>query len=305
MSHELKTKRILLTGGTGLIGSKLTNLLLQKGYSVNHLSRKPANIAGVQTYSWNIDKNDIDGRCIEGVDIIVHLAGAGIADKRWSDKRKKEIVDSRARSIQLIYGLLAKHSNKVERVISASAIGYYGDRGDELLTEESPPNSDFIARCCTEWESSVDEGVLQGLKVTKFRTGVVLDQYGALAKMAQPIKLYAGSPLGSGRQWIPWIHLQDVIDMYLFAIENENFEGVYNMVAPNPVTNKQLTQAIARQLHKPLWAPNVPAFVLKLLMGEMSSIALASTKVSCEKIEEAGFNFKFSNVADAMKDIYG
>jgi len=303
MSHE--PKKILLTGGTGLIGNKLTKLLLQKGYSVNHLSRKAADIPGVQTYSWNIDKNNIDERCIEGADIIIHLAGAGIADKRWSDKRKKEIIESRTKSIQLIYSLLAKHGNKVKRVISASAIGYYGDRGDELLTEGNPPNNDFIARCCVEWEASVGEGRLLGLKITKFRTGVVFAKGGALAKMALPIKLYVGSALGSGREWVPWIHLQDVIDMYLFAIENDSFEGVYNMVAPNPVTNKQLTQAIARQLHKPLWAPKVPAFVLKLLMGEMSTIALASTKVSCEKIEDAGFRFKYDNVADALKDIYG
>ncbi len=304
MNYEL-SKRILLTGGTGLIGSKLTNLLLQKGYSVNHLSRRPANIPGVQTFCWNIDQNHIDERCIEGVDIIIHLAGAGIADQRWSDKRKKEIIDSRTKSIQLIYSLLAKRSNKVKRAISASAIGYYGDRGDEVLAEESLPNSDFIARCCVEWEAAVDEGLRQGLKVTKFRTGVVLDKDGALAKMALPIKFYTGSPLGSGRQWLPWIHMEDVIDMYLFAIEHENFEGVYNMVSPSPVTNKQLTQAIARQLHKPLWAPNVPAFLLKLLMGEMSTIALASTKVSCKKIEDAGFKFKFDNVADALRDIYG
>ena len=299
------TKRILLTGGTGLIGSKLTDLLLQRGYTVNQLSRKPANIPAVQTYNWDLAKNLIDERCIEEVDIIVHLAGAGIADQRWSDKRKKEIIDSRTKSIRLIYSLLAKHSNKVKRVISASAIGYYGDRGDELLTEDSPPNSDFIARCCIEWEAAVDEGLQQGLKTTKFRTGVVLDKGGALAKMEQPIKLFVGSALGSGRQWMPWIHLHDVIGMYLFAIENENIEGVYNMVAPNPVTNKQLTQAIARQLHKPLWAPNVPAFLLKLLMGEMSTIALASTKVSCKKIEDAGFKFKFDTVADALRDIYG
>ena len=305
MKNQLLSKRILLTGGTGLIGNKLTKLLLQKGYSVNHLSRKAADIPGVQTYSWNIDKNDIDERCIEGADIIIHLTGAGIADKRWSDKRKKEIIESRTKSIQLIYSLLAKHGNKVKRVISASAIGYYGDRGDELLTEGNPPNNDFIARCCVEWEASVGEGRLLGLKITKFRTGVVFAKGGALAKMALPIKLYVGSALGSGREWVPWIHLQDVIDMYLFAIENDSFEGVYNMVAPNPVTNKQLTQAIARQLHKPLWTPNVPAFILKLLMGEMSTIALASTKVSCKKIGDAGFRFKYDNVADALKGIYG
>jgi uncharacterized protein (TIGR01777 family) len=296
---------ILLTGGTGLIGSRLTEQLLEKGYRVSCLSRSAGTDARITTYLWNVDKGEIDENCIDGVDTIVHLAGAGIADKRWTKKRKKEMIDSRTKSIGLIYSLLKRKKHRVNAVISAAAIGYYGDRGDELMTEDSPPSGGFLAKCCVTWEDAVDEGKNMGLRIVKFRTGVVLDKGGALAKMAMPIKLYAGSPIGNGKQWVPWIHWQDVINMYVFGIENENLTGVYNMVAPNPVTNKQLTQAIAKQLHKPLWLPNVPAFFLKLLLGEMSSIVLASTKVSAQKIEDAGFKFKFPVVEAALKNIYG
>jgi uncharacterized protein (TIGR01777 family) len=299
------SKTILITGGTGLIGSRLTALLLEKGYTINHLSRRKNPAPAVNTFFWDLDKGEIDECCIDGVDIIIHLAGEGIADKRWTEDRKKAIAESRTKGIRLIYDLLKKKKHQVKSVISASAIGYYSDRGDELLTEDSAPNNDFMAHCCVEWEAAVDEGRQLGLRVTKFRTGVVLDNGGALEKMAAPVKWYVGSPLGSGKQWIPWIHVQDVIDMYLFAIEHEDFEGVYNMVAPNPVTNKQLTKAVARQLHRPLWLPNVPAFLLKLLLGEMSTIVLGSTKVSAQKMEDAGFKFKFTGITDALKEIYG
>ncbi len=298
-------KKILLTGGTGLIGKALTGLLLQRGYAVNHLSRGTEKTIGVQTFSWDVKTGYIDEHCIDGVDTIIHLAGAGIAEKRWTEERKREIIESRTKSIELIYNLLKKQKTAVKRVISASAIGYYSDRGDELLTEDSPPNTDFMAQCCIAWEAAVDEGKKLGLGISKFRTGVVLDKGGALGKMAAPVRFYVGSPLGNGKQWIPWIHLQDAVDMYFFAVEHENFEGVYNMVAPNPVTNKDMTKSIAKQLHKPLWLPNVPASLLKILLGEMSTIVLGSTKVSCKKIEDAGYKFKFENVPAALKAIYG
>jgi len=310
MNYEPSTmnslnKHILLTGGTGLIGSHLTEQLLKKGYRVGHLSRSAGKDARVKTFIWDVDNGGIDERCIDGVDMVVHLAGAGIADKRWTDQRKKVMIDSRTKSVGLIYNLLCRKKHQVNSIISASAIGYYSDRGDELMTEDSPPSNDFMAKCCIAWENAVDEGVALGLRIVKFRTGVVLDNGGALAKMAMPVKLYAGSPLGSGKQWIPWIHSQDVVDMYIYAIENENFAGVYNMVAPNPVTNEQLTQAIAKQLHKPLWLPNVPTFFLKFLLGEMSTIVLGSTKVSAQKIEDAGFKFKYPVIKEALAEIYG
>src|SRR6185437_2284395 len=305
MNHTPPNKHILLSGGTGLVGRHLTEQLLLKGCSVSHLSRSPGKDARVKTFLWDVDKGLIDEGCIDGVDIVVHLAGAGIADKRWTEQRKREIIDSRAKSIGLIYNLLKGKKNEVKTVISASAIGYYSDRGDELMTEDSPPSNDFMAKCCIAWENAVDKGKELGLRVVKFRTGVVLDREDPLAKMAMPVRLFVGSPLGSGKQWIPWIHWQDVADMYLFALENEGLAGVYNMVAPNPVTNKQLTEAIAWQLHKPLWLPNVPAFFLKLLLGEMSTIVLGSTKVSSQKIEQGGYTFKYPEITLALKEIYG
>jgi uncharacterized protein (TIGR01777 family) len=299
-------KSILLTGGSGLLGRHLSKALLAKGYTVSHLSRKGGNNPQIKTFIWDIDKGIIDEHCIDGVDTIVHLAGSGIAENRWTDARKKDLIDSRVKSIELVYDLLKHKQHQVTSVVSASGIGYYGNRGDELMYETSPPTSDFISQCCVLWEAAVDEGEKLGARVLKFRTGVVLDKNGgALPTLAQPIKLYFGSPISSGKQWVPWIHWQDVVDMYLLAIENKNLAGVYNMVAPNPVTNKQLTQAVAKQLHKPLWAPNVPDFVLKLLLGEMSSIVIGSTRVSSQKIENAGFKFKFAGLDAALSEIYG
>ena len=297
---------ILITGGTGLIGRLITEALLNKGYNISHLSREPGNNPRVKTYLWDIKKGEIDEHCIDGVDTVLHLAGAGIADKHWTDARKKEIIESRTKSISLIYGLLKNTANKVNTIVSASATGYYSDRGDELLTEESVPNTDFLAKCCIAWEDAVDEGRSLGLRVLKFRTGVVLDKEGgALPQMAMPVKLGFGAPFGNGRQWIPWIHWKDVVEMYQFGIENINLTGAYNMVAPQPVTNKQFTLALANQLHRPVWPIAVPAFVFKLLFGEMWTVVLGSTKVSPQKIEKDGFVFSYPDLASALKEIYG
>ncbi|RZA02841.1 MAG: TIGR01777 family protein [Sphingobacteriaceae bacterium] len=299
------SKHILVTGGTGLLGKKLTNALLAKGYTVSHLSRKPGDDARVKTYLWDIQKGTIDENCINGIDIIIHLAGSGIADGRWTEERKKDLIESRTKSIGLIYRLLKIKPHQVNSVISASATGYYSNRGDELMHEDDQPAHDFLGTCCIEWENAVDEGEQLGLRVVKFRTGVVLDKDGgALPQLALPVKLGAGSPLGNGKQWIPWIHHKDVVDMYLYGIEQADLKGTYNMVAPNPVTNAQLTKAVAKQLHRPLWLPNVPAFALKLLFGEMSIVVLGSTKVSAQKIEDTGFKFKYPDVTAALKEIY-
>ncbi len=299
------SKHILLTGGTGLLGKKLTNTLFEKGYTVSHLSRKQGDDARVKTYLWDIHKGTIDENCVDDVDTIIHLAGSGIADGRWTEERKREIIESRTKSIELVYNVLKNKAHNVTSVISASGVGYYSDRGDELMHEDDAPAHDFMGTCCIEWEAAVDEGEQLGLRVVKFRTGVVLDKDGgALPQLALPIKFAAGSPLGNGKQWMSWIHHEDVIDMYLYAIEQENLTGVYNMVAPNPVTNAQLTKAVAKQLNRPVWLPNVPAFALKLLFGEMSTLVLGSTKVSAQKIKDAGFKFKYPEVSGALQEIY-
>lgn len=302
----MANQHILITGGSGLIGKHLTNQLLEKGYTVSNLSRKTGNDQRVTTYLWDVNKHQIDKHCIDGVDIIIHLAGAGIADKRWTAKRKQEIIDSRVESIRLIYDIIKNNPNQVKHIISAAATGYYSDRGDELMTEESAPANDFLGHCCVLWEQAADEGKQLGLKVTMLRTGVVLTlKGGALVPLAIPVKFGVGAALGSGKQWIPWIHIQDAIDMYLFVLDNEDVEGIYNMVAPNPVTNKELTKAVAKQLHRPFWMPNIPASLLKLIFGEMAAVVLASTKVSAQKIEKAGFKFKYPDIEKALKELYG
>ena len=298
-------KHILLTGGSGLLGRELTALLLEKGYTVSHLSRKPGNNPQVATFIWDVKKGLIDERCIDGVDIIIHLAGAGIADKRWTKARKQEVIDSRTKSIALVYALLMQKPHQVKKVISASGTGYYSDRKDDLMTETDLPARDFLGQCCVAWEQAVEKGTKLGLEILIFRTGVVLTtEGGALPKLAMPVKLGIGSPLGNGRQWIPWIHHGDVTDMYLFGIEHPDLTGVYNMVAPAPLTNTELTRAVAKQLKRPLWLPKVPAILIKLLFGEMATLVLGSTKADAQKIAQAGFHFKFPQVEAALKDIY-
>jgi uncharacterized protein (TIGR01777 family) len=303
----MQNHHVLITGGTGLVGKPLTQALLAKGHTVSHLSRSPGKNPRVKTYLWDVAKGQIDASCINEVDTIIHLAGAGIADKRWTKKRKKLLIDSRTQSIKLIYDLLKQQpDHQVKRVISASATGYYSNRGDEWLNEDSAPLNDFLGTCCIEWEKAVDEGRELNLDITKLRTGVILTtKGGALPPLSLPVKFYVGTALGNGKQYIPWIHIDDAVNMYLQAVNEQLPPDVYNIVAPNPVTNKQFTQAVARQLRKPLWLPNVPAFALKLTLGEMSLVVLGSTRVSAQKIQNAGYHFKYDNITDALKNIYG
>lgn len=283
-------------------------MLLQKGYSIHHLSRNPELHGNprITAFKWDIDKNEIDERCLDGVISIVHLAGEGIAEKRWTAKRKQEIIHSRTKSIAIIYDLLKRSpAHQVKTIVSASAIGFYGDRGDELLTEDSPPGNGFLPIACIEWEKAVDKGTELNLRVVKLRTGIVLSSDGgALPEIANPIKKGVGTALGSGKQWMSWIHIQDVIRMYVFALENTGVQGTYNMVAPNPVINAEMTEALGEIFDKKLWLPNAPAFGLKLVLGEMSALVLDSDKVSCSKIENAGFKFDYPQLRSALKEIY-
>ena len=300
-------KTILITGGSGLIGRHLCQSLLSKGHTLHVLSRRklPALDSRMKTFVWNVEKGQLDEACLDGVDTIIHLAGEGIADKRWTKARKKAIIESRTESIRLLYRAIEKNlSSKVKHHISAAAIGYYADRGNELLTEDSLPGSGFLAESCIAWEQAVDEGQKLGLKIAKFRTGIVLDpKGGALLQIARPIKFGFGAALGSGKQWVSWIHWKDVVKMYEFALDNA-LEGTFNMVGPQPATNLELTRAIAKQFHRPLWLPAVPAFALQLALGEMSAAVLGSTKASADKIEHAGFTFDFPNLTEALKDLY-
>lgn len=296
-------KKILITGATGLVGSALKRKLLSIGYEINTLSRKPE---GENTFQWDVYKEEIDTRCLDGVDVVIHLAGEPVADKKWTDERKKQLIDSRVKSAELLFKAIKENKNhNINSFISASAVGYYGDCGDEILTEESPNGFGFLAECCKLWEQAVDEGKRLSLRIVKLRTGIVLSRNGgALPQLDLPVRLFAGSAIGTGKQWTPWLHLDDMVDMYIEAVKNIKMEGSYNACAPFPVTNKALTKVIAKQLHRPFWPIKVPKAAIELLLGERVEAVLMSNNTSAQKLLDTGFKFKFTRIDDALADIY-
>lgn len=301
------TQTILITGGTGLLGSRLTELLQKKGHAVTYLSRNPGKTDEITAFQWDVHNQTIDAKAFDGVNTIIHLAGAGIADKKWDKQRKKEILESRTHSTRLLNESLKKEKHQVKTFVSASAIGYYGyDSGGVVKKEDSRFGDDFLATVTKNWEAEVDQLAADhpDIRVVKLRIGIVLSEKGgALKEIAKPVKWGVGAPLASGQQYMSWVHIDDLCGQFIFAAENDQVKGTYNAVAPNPVTNKELTKYIAKALHKPLWLPNVPAFVLKLVLGEMASMIIGGSKVSCEKIEQAGYTFKFTSAEQAVNDL--
>jgi uncharacterized protein (TIGR01777 family) len=296
---------VLITGATGMIGKALIKDLIKKNYTVSILSRKNSTIQGVNLYLWDPEKKAIDANCLNGVDTIIHLAGEGVATKKWSQARKQQIINSRVESTELLNSLLKTSEHTVKNFISASAVGYYGNRKDEILTEDSGVGNGFLATCCQLWEDAVDKMNSLGLRVAKIRIGFVLSkQGGALPELEKPIKLFVGAPLGSGKQWIPWIHLDDLVQIFLHVVENSTLSGAFNACAPNPVTNETLTKAVARNVHRPVWPFSVPEAIMKLILGEMSQVVLMSNNTSVEKLIKTGFFFKFTQLEDALKEIY-
>lgn len=294
---------ILITGGSGLVGNRLTELLLEGGYSVSHLSRKEDFLGKVKKYRWNPLHNYFDINALKNIDHIIHLAGAGVADERWTDERKSEILSSRIDSSKLLFETLKINKNTVKSVISASAIGYYGFvDSDKIFSEKDVSGKDFLANVTQLWENEVDKISSLGIRVVKMRIGVVLtEKGGALPQMALPIKLFAGSPLASGSQMVSWIDLDDLCNMFIYAFENESMQGAYNAVAPNPVTNKALTKVIAKVLNRPVWPISVPNFLLKVVVGEMAQIVTGSCHVVNKRIaEETSFKYQYKNVEDCL-----
>lgn len=300
-----KKNKVLITGASGLIGPKLIRLLLEKGHQVSVLSRNPHKIKGVNVFQWDIDNQTIDKQAFEGVDTIIHLAGAGIADERWTKARKQLIIDSRVQSTKLLYRGIEEANASIKTIISASAVGFYGDRADEILTENSSNGTGFLAECCQEWENAVDLGQKFNVRLVKFRIGLVLSkQGGALSKLETPVSLFLGAPLGSGKQWMPWIHVTDLISLFEKAIENPVFEGTFNACSPIPVTNFEFTKILAKTLFRPVWPIKVPEFVLKAVLGEMSQVILISNHTSSQKLLNAGFKFRYAGLEEALKEIY-
>ena len=301
---------VLITGGSGLVGTRLTEILLERGFTVSYLTRKveKKTIGGkpVKTYLWDIKKEVIDEKAFLEADYLVHLAGAGIADENWSDERKNEIIDSRTKSINLIVSTLKTLPHRIISFASASGIGYYGaDTGDEHISEQHTPGSDFVADCCIQWEAAADEIQALGIRTVKLRTGIVLSEKGgALPKLTQPVRWGVGAALGTGKQWQSWIHLDDLCEMYIKSLTDKQMTGAYNAVAPNPVTNYDLTKISAQVLSRPFWMPNVPEFTLKMVFGEMASIVLGGNYVLNQRIkQETDFDYKFVEVKGALEDL--
>ncbi|TCD02561.1 TIGR01777 family oxidoreductase [Pedobacter psychroterrae] len=298
-------KHILITGATGTVGKKLISELHASGHTISILSRKPSAIKNAKVYVWDVYKQQIDLNCLTGVDTVIHLAGENIAEKKWTKERKQQIIESRTFSTALLYKAIKETNAPVKTFISASAVGFYGSRGDEILTEDASSGTGFMATCCKLWEDAVDEGTSLGLRIVKFRIGVILAKgEGALASLEKPIRFFAGAALGSGTQWMPWVHIDDITAMFKNAVENSAFNSTYNACAPFPVTNATLTKVVAKQLHRPVWPFNVPEKVLEMILGKMSAVVLNSTNTSAQKILDTGFEFKFTHLEDALADIY-
>lgn len=298
-------KNVLISGGSGFIGSHLTGLLIAKGYSVSILSRsEKQNKGDVFYYKWDVSNQTIDENAVLNADYIIHLAGENIAEKRWTAKRKAAIIDSREKSTQLLYSVLKKHNKKLDAFISASAVGIYGAvNGEEICSENTLYANDFLGYTCQKWEDALDFIENLNIRTVKIRTGLVLGKNdGFLKKLIPLFKFRLGSALGSGKQYMPWIHVDDLCNMYLQAVSNPNMEGPYNAAINDNTTNMIFSKTLARIFGYSIWLPNVPSFVLKFVMGEMAVIVLTGRRVSSDKIEQTGFQFKFKNLEGALKD---
>lgn len=293
-------KTVLISGATGLVGKKLTIALTTKGYTVRTLSRKKED----DSFYWNANENYIDPKAFENLDAIIHLAGAPISEK-WTKTYKKELYVSRIKTAVLLFEYVKKHSTNLKTFITASGTNYYGTfTSDKIFKEKDKNGDDFLGNLCKDWENAAFQFETLGTRVVVLRTAAVLaKKNGMLEKFVPLVKWSLASPLGSGKQILPWIHLDDLIKMYIYALENENIKGSYNAVAPEIVTNKAFTETVTKVMNKSMFLPNVPAFALKLILGEMSSIALEGSAVSAQKIQNAGFQFKFPELEPALKDL--
>lgn len=297
---------VLITGATGLVGQELVNLLLQNGYTIHYLSTSKSKLVSQNNYKgffWNPKKSEIDTNALTGVEVIIHLAGASVA-KKWTTAYKEEIIESRVLSTQLLYKTLQKNSHQVKQIISASAVGIYPDSLTDIYHEtDLDIDVSFLGNVVKQWENEVSQFEKLEIIVSKIRIGIVLAKNGgALQEMAKPIQYGVGAAFGSGEQYQSWIHIQDLVAIFQFVMENQ-LTGVYNGVAPYPVTNSELTKAIAKTLGKPLFFPNIPKFVMKLILGEMHQILFSSQHVSCRKLLDENFQFKFASLDKALNDL--
>jgi uncharacterized protein len=301
---------ILITGGTGLVGKALTASLVQRGYSVIILTRDTSgkqpgkNICYAR---WDVKKQEMDTSALQQADYIIHLAGAGVVDKKWTAAYKNEIVNSRTESSRLLIDSLKNNPNSVKAVISASAIGWYGADKDpvNLFTETGMADENFLGQTCKRWEESIEPAADLGKRIVKLRIGIVLShEGGALAEFKKPLHFGVAAILGNGKQIVSWIHIDDLSRLFIYAIENESLQGSYNAVAPKPVSNKTLTLCLAKIMRGKFYIPvHVPVFILKIMMGQRSIEVLKSATVSCKKILDAGFTFNYETIERALNNL--
>jgi hypothetical protein len=298
--------KILITGATGLIGKELTNLLLKENHSIHYLTTSKLKIQNRDNYFgfyWNPKEGKIDENCLDGVDAIIHLAGASISN-RWTDSYKQELIESRLLSTNLLYHLVKKNPNQVKHFISASGTAIYPD-SDLAIYDETATEIDnsFLGNLVVKWEESADQFKLLNIKVTKMRTGIVFSEKGgALPEMIKPIKMFVGSGFGTGKQMQTWIHINDVVRLYFFTLQNK-IEGVINAVAPNPISNQELTRCIAKQLHRPLFLPNVPLIVMKLILGEMHILLFNNKNIIPRRALELAFQYEYPTADLALTNL--
>jgi uncharacterized protein (TIGR01777 family) len=296
---------ILITGGTGLVGKALGKRLLEQGHEVRIMSRMPHSGFPAASFYWNIEKQEMDEAALDGVEHIVHLAGSGVADKRWTERRKKEIISSRVDSMKLIAAVVKKKNIRLKSFVGASAIGIYGMiTSEKIYTENDAPGQDFLSEVCVAWEDSYKEIKEFSERTNILRIGVVLSEKGGALKRLLPLfKLGLGSAVGSGKQYMPWIHLDDLVSIICETLFNPLFNGIYNAVAPEHQSSNRFSAQFAKSLNRPFFVPNVPAFLLKLLFGQMANVLLEGSRVSNEKLLKTGFVFKYPNVEATLNEI--
>ncbi|WP_333853210.1 TIGR01777 family oxidoreductase [Epilithonimonas sp.] len=297
-------KKILISGATGLVGKKLSRKLYERGYKVEILVRSKSEKTDFKSYVWDYENRFLEEGALDNTYIFIHLAGASIS-KRWTKNYKKEIYKSRIDSAQFIYEKMLEENIHPEAVISASAIGFYGQvTSEHIFSEDDPPAKDFLGSICRDWEAKVLEFEKLGSRIVRIRTSTVLSEKGgALETLKKPIELNFGAVLGNGQQYFPWIHIDDLVNIYFKAVEDVSMNGAYNASAPDFVTNEILTKKIASHLNKKIFLPNIPKFIIKTILGEMSVLALEGSRVSSQKIENSGFKFNYDNLDKALADV--
>ncbi len=293
---------ILIAGGTGLVGMYLSTLLTRKGYEIAHLTRTKSTSSPYKQYLWDVKKGTIDADALKNVEAVINLTGAGIADSRWTTARKKEIVESRIQSNTLLKKAFEQYGVP-QTYLSASAIGFYGNRGATLLDEESDAGQgDFLSKTCVAWENAIQSVATTGVRTVIFRIGIVCAlEGGALPQTMLPIKFGLGTYFGNGQQYYSWIHIEDLCRLFIAALENKTWLGTYNAVAPTPVTNKNFTQTLIAAMHKKAILLPAPALMMRLILGEMAAIVLFSSNVSAKKVKEMGFLFNYSRLKEALE----